>query len=130
MAVVGVGLDMVEIARVERLLTGKGERALHRLFTERELAYTSRRAQPARHHAVRLAAKEAAYKALAGNELARGIGWKELEIVSGWDGRPTFELHGRAQQRAAELGVTSVHVSLTHSETAAAAVVILESDRP
>ena len=125
----GIGIDLVDIARVGKLLDAKGERALRRLFTADEVAYALGRPLPAQHLAARLAAKEAAFKALAGNSFARGIGWREIEVVRG-DHHPTLALHGRAADRAAELGVTSVWVSLTHSGTTAAAVVVLESAGP
>jgi len=124
--IAGIGIDLVDIARVDKLLDAKGERALLRLFTSDEVAYALARPLPAQHLAARLAAKEAAFKALAGNSLARGIGWREIEVVRGEE-RPTLALHGRAADRAAELGVTSVWISLTHSATTAAAVVVLES---
>ena len=124
----GVGIDLVDIARVDRLLDSKGERALRRLFTADEVAYALARPLPAQHLAARLAAKEAAFKALSGSSLARGIGWREIEVVRG-DEHPTLALHGRAADRAAELGVTSIWVSLTHSATTAGAVVVLESAR-
>jgi holo-[acyl-carrier protein] synthase len=128
--IVGVGIDLVDIARVAQLVADKGERAMTRLFSEGEAAYAAKRAEPARHLAARFAAKEAAYKALAGTEHARGIGWRDIEVVVEWDGRPTLRLHGRAAERAAELGVTRMHISLTHADTTAAAVVVLEADLP
>ena len=127
--IAGIGIDLVDIARVDRLLDSKGERALRRLFTADEIAYALGRALPAQHLAARLAAKEAAFKALSGSSLARGIGWREIEVVRLED-RPTLALHGRAADRAAELGVTSIWVSLTHSATTAGAVVVLESVSP
>ena len=127
--IVGIGLDLVDIARVERMLDDKGERATTKLFTPEEARYATSRAHPARHFAARFAAKEAAYKALAGSELARGIGWRDLEVLRDeTSGQPRLVLHGRAAERAAELGVTRAHVTLTHSHETAAAVVILERD--
>lgn len=124
----GVGLDLADIDRIARLLARHPERARARLFTAGERAYCDRRGAPARHFAARFAAKEAAYKALAGSEEARHIHWQEIEVASSpLDGRPTLLLHGVAARRAAELGVVSIHVSLTHSEQVAAAVVVLES---
>jgi holo-[acyl-carrier protein] synthase len=124
--IVGIGIDAVEIDRVERMFADKRERMLQRLFSADEIAYITSKAAPAQHLAVRLAAKEAAYKALAGNELARGIGWRDVEVVSRPDGSPYLRLHGRAEQRYNELTATSAHVSLTHSMTTAVAVVIIE----
>lgn len=127
--IAGLGIDLVDIARVDRLLDAKGERALRRLFTAEEVSYALARPLPAQHLAARLAAKEAAFKALSGNSLARGIGWREIEVVRS-DHRPTLALHGRAAERAAELGVTSIWVSLTHTTTSAGAIVVLECARP
>ena len=124
--ILGLGLDAVDIARVERMLVDNGDRMLQRLFSEAESAYAMARARPAQHLAVRLAAKEAAFKALAGNELARAIGWREIEVLNGADGAPTLALTGRAAARATELGVARVLVTLTHTETVGVAVVILE----
>lgn len=124
--IVGIGVDAVDIDRVERMFADKGQRMLDRLFTPEELAYLQSKARPAQHLAVRLAAKEAAYKALSGNDLARGIGWREVEVVSRSDGAPELRLHGRAATRFAELGAASVHVSLTHSAATAVAVVVIE----
>lgn len=124
--IAGVGIDLVDIARVARLLDAKGDRALGRLFTAEEVAYALARPLPAQHLAARLAAKEAAFKALSGNALARGIGWKEIEVVRG-EIRPTLALHGRAAERAAELGITTIWVTLTHTATTAGAVVVLEA---
>ncbi len=124
----GIGLDLADIDRIERLLGRHPERARVRLFTVGERAYCDRRAQPARHFAARFAAKEAAYKALAGTAEARHIHWQDIEVSNEpLDGRPTLLLHGLAAKRAAELGVSSIHVTLTHSDLVAAAMVVLES---
>ena len=126
--IVGLGIDLVDIARIERLLAEKGDRALRRLFTDGEAAYALRRPEPARHFAARFAAKEAAFKALAGNELARLVGWRDIEVTNEWDGRPTLALHGRAATRAAELCVSRALLTLTHSDVTAGAVVVLERE--
>jgi holo-[acyl-carrier protein] synthase len=127
--IVGVGIDLVDLARVDRLLDAKGERALRRLFTADEVDYALSRPLPAQHLAARLAAKEAAFKALSGNDRARGIGWKEIEVIRG-DSRPTLTFHGRAAERAAELGITTIWVTLTHTAMTAGAVVVLEARTP
>lgn len=124
----GIGLDLADIDRITRLLSRHPERARRRLFTEGERAYCDRRGEPARHFAARFAAKEAAYKALSGTEEARHLHWQDIEVSnSPLDGRPVMQLHGAAAKRAAELGVTLIHMSLTHSDQVAAAVVVLES---
>lgn len=126
--IVGVGIDLVDIARMQRLLDAKGERALARLFTEREVRYAMGRAEPARHLAARVAAKEAAFKALSGSPGARAIGWRDMEVAVESDGRPVLRLHGVAQCRASELAVAHAWLTLTHSVAAAAAVVVLERE--
>jgi holo-[acyl-carrier protein] synthase len=128
--VVGLGFDLVDIPRVAALLAAKGERAEARLFTPAEAAYARARAEPARHYAARFAAKEAAYKALAGTEAARGISWRDIEVAVEWDGRPRLVLHGRAAERAAALGVVRAHLTLTHADAVAGAVVVLEAEPP
>lgn len=86
--IVGVGIDLVDIARVQRLIDGKGQRALDRLFTADEVAYATSRARPAMHLAARIAAKEAAFKALSGSDEARRIGWREVEVIAQSGGAP------------------------------------------
>lgn len=124
--IAGIGIDLVQIARVERMLDGKGDRMLSRLFTDDEVAYARARARPAMHLAARLAAKEAAFKALAGSEEARLIGWREVEVVPREAQAPALVFRGRADARVREMGIQHVWLSLTHTDTAAAAVVVLE----
>ena len=106
----------------------KGERAIARMFTLGERAYAETHPESARQFAARAAAKEAAYKALSGNDLARSIGWRELEVVSEHGHGPLLILHGRARSRADELTVRRVHLSLTHTEHMAAAFVVAEGE--
>lgn len=124
--IVGIGVDLVDVQRVRRLLDRKGERALRRLFTDGERAYADTHPEPARQLAARVAAKEAAFKALAGNALARSIGWRELEVVAQPNRSPILVLHGRARDRATELGVVRIHLSITHTDLTAAAFVVAE----
>jgi holo-[acyl-carrier protein] synthase len=124
--IVGIGFDLVEIARLRSLVDRKGERALRRLFTGQELEYAHARTDPIPHLAARVAAKEATFKALSTLDGARSIGWREMEVVSGADGRPTVTLHGTAAAIAARAGVARVWVSLSHTQSAAGAVVVVE----
>lgn len=124
--IVGIGFDLVEIARVEQMLARKEQRALDRLFTAHEQEYARARARPAMHLAARLAAKEAVFKALTGSDDAKLIGWKEAEVRRGSEGPPTLHFSGRAEARSKELGVRVVHLTLTHTDEVAGAVVILE----
>jgi holo-[acyl-carrier protein] synthase len=122
--IIGVGVDQLDIARVERELAGTtGFR--EQVFTELEIAYSESKAHPAMHYAARFAAKEAFMKGL-GTGWRDGIGFAEIEIRNDNMGRPAIQLRGRAQQMAQDLGVTAIHVSLTHTRTIAAAVVLLE----
>jgi holo-[acyl-carrier protein] synthase len=124
--IVGIGMDLVHIARVERLLSSKGQRALERLFTEDERRYALARMEPARHLAARVAAKEAAFKALSGTAAAHAISWREMEVIVGAHGRPELALHGLARERADHLSIVRTWLSLTHDGATAAAVVVLE----
>lgn len=125
--ILGLGLDLVQVARVEALVARHPGRTAARLFTDGEWAYAATKARPALHLAARFAAKEAAFKALAGSDEARAIGWRDIEVVRAADGAPTLVLHGRAEARARVLGVRTIHLSLTHTADTAAAVVILAS---
>jgi holo-[acyl-carrier protein] synthase len=124
--ILGIGIDLVDVARARRLLEAKGSRALARLCTEREAAYVQAHPAAGPSFAARLAAKEAAYKALAGTDEARGIGWRDIEVERAEDGKPSLLFHGLAKRRAETLGVARIHVSLTHTDTSAGAVVVLE----
>jgi len=111
--VLGVGIDLIEIERVERALERR-PRLAERLFTDAELAYSRERARPGRHLAARFAVKEAVIKALG-----QGLPPKDIEVVSGEP--PTLRLHGQAADLA---GDTEIVISLTHSRESAAAVAI------
>ena len=128
--IVGLGMDLVDIARVRALLARHGERAAARLFTPGERAYATRSVDPARHFAARFAAKEALYKAFAGSPLARRMSWQDAEVVNEADGRPTLRLHGCAAERMAELGATAAWVTLTHADHVAGATVVIEGTTP
>ena len=125
MTVVGLGLDLVAVPRVERMIERFGERALSRLLTPDERSYCQTRAVPAIHIAARVAAKEAAFKALARDAASTAIGWREIEVTRDDRGRPGLRLHGRALEVAVSLGVRQALVSLTHVETHGAAAVVL-----
>ncbi|HEX9282590.1 MAG TPA: holo-ACP synthase [Anaeromyxobacter sp.] len=127
MSAIGVGVDLVEVARVAAIIADKGGRVFARLLTPAERAYCESRPDPATHVAVRLAAKEAVYKALQGSDAARGIGWREIEVTRAPDGRPDVRLTGLAAERARELGVGQVLLSLSHTHQAAVAVAVLQS---
>jgi holo-[acyl-carrier protein] synthase len=120
-----VGIDLVAVDRVSRMLERYPERTLERLLTEGERRYCLEKAVPARHVAARIAAKEAVYKALQGTEDARGIGWREIEVVHDWGGRPTVRLTGRAEQRFQLMRAEAVLLSLTHTDDLAGAMAVV-----
>ena len=124
--IIGLGVDIVEIDRMRRMLDVNGDRLIERIFTDGEARYARAHVEPSLHFAARVAAKEATYKALSGNHLARAVGWREIEVCLRDDGAPYLVLHGRAEKRATELGVAQALVSLTHSKAAAVAMVVLE----
>jgi holo-[acyl-carrier protein] synthase len=122
--IVGFGLDVVEIARIERLLaSATGERFLARCFTDRERAFCDRFRDRAQRYAARFAAKEAASKALG---VPDGIGFHDVEVVRE-RGAPSLHLRGPAERRAAELGVARVHLTISHDGGVAVAAVVLEA---
>lgn len=125
MTPLGIGIDVVDVPRVERLLERKGDRALRRLLTDGERAYCLAQSEPARHIAARLAAKEAAFKAFHSGGARRMIGWQEIEVLRQNHGEPTLALHRRARASAEDLHVARALVSLSHSHAHAVAVVLL-----
>jgi holo-[acyl-carrier protein] synthase len=127
--IVGVGMDLVQVRRVDELLERKGGRALARLFTAAEAARCRGGRSPRESFAARFAAKEAFFKAL-GTGWGRGGAWTEVEVVSAPSGAPSIRLHGAAAARARAAGVLRVHLSLTHTDELAAAYVVLEGDAP
>ncbi|GGA75191.1 holo-[acyl-carrier-protein] synthase [Edaphobacter acidisoli] len=124
--VLGIGTDLIEIERIEASIARFGDHFIERIFTPGEIAYCQRKKKhAAESFAARFAAKEAGAKAL-GTGISRGIGWKEIEVRREPGERPTLHLAGRASERAQAMGVRSLQLSLTHSQTVAMAVVIAE----
>ena len=122
----GLGTDITEVARIAASIARFGERFLRRVYTPGEIAYCrARQKTSAQSFAARFAAKEAAAKAL-GTGIHRGIGWQDLEVTRKPGEAPQLRLHGRAAERAAQLGVTHISLSLTHTAETAIAVVIME----
>ncbi len=123
--VLGLGTDLIEIARIEESITRFGDRFLARVFTSGEIAFCRTKKNAAESFAARFAAKEAAAKAL-GTGIARGVSWQEIVVVRRAGERPEFRFSGRAAERARALGVQHAALSLTHSRAVAMAVAILE----
>ena len=123
MEIVGSGLDATEITRIADTIERYGDRFIHRVFTEGEIAYCRARRDFASSFAARFAAKEAAMKAL-GTGHSRGVFWTGIEVVRR-SGPPQLRFHGGAAARFAMLGATSSLVTLTHSRELAIAHVLL-----
>jgi holo-[acyl-carrier protein] synthase len=126
MNILGIGLDATDIPRVADLLDRYGERFLQRVFTPGEIAYCTKRRNPAPHLAGRFAAKEAAMKAL-GTGQSHGVLWKDIEVVRG-GGPPRLQLHGGALRRAESMHVRRSLITITHSDALALAQVMLLGD--
>jgi holo-[acyl-carrier protein] synthase len=125
--ILGLGADLVAVPRVESLVARHGARFLQRVFSAEEQADCLDRARPAVHLAARLAAKEAAMKAL-GTGWSGGIRWADLVIRSDGRSAPTLQLHGVARAQAAALGIRRTVVSLSHDGDYAFAVVVAEGE--
>ncbi|MBK8253922.1 MAG: holo-ACP synthase [Polyangiaceae bacterium] len=121
--IVGIGLDVCSIARMEEALSRYGDRFWKRILTEREQTLLAERVERATALAGRFAAKEAIVKAMSG---APGVGWHDLEVLGGLKEPPVMHVHGPARDLAQKMGVDHIWVSITHDAGIAAAVVILE----
>src|SRR5476649_1907898 len=122
MGIIGLGLDITDIDRIAATIERYGDRFLHRVFTNGEVAYCSRRRVPAIHFAGRFAAKEAAMKAL-GTGHTQQVLWRSVEVVR-HGGPPQLVFHGGAARRYAKLGAQSSLLTITHSDTVALAEVL------
>ena len=126
----GIGVDMLEIARMERVIKRRPS-FLKRVFTDEERAYCDSCARPAEHYAARFAAREAVLKAL-GTGFSEGIGFKDVSVTNDEWGKPIAVLSGRAAEVAAKRGVQEVALSLSHTRDVAVAnaVLVTEDVRP
>src|SRR5213078_3172045 len=115
MSVLGIGLDLVENARIEHSLERFGERFLHRVFTAGEIEYSQSMKYPARHLAARFAAKEAVSKAF-GTGIGKSMGWRDIDVQKKPSGEPFLVLQGGAKQLADEHGVSRALISLSHTD--------------
>ena len=123
--IVGTGVDLAEVHRIKASIERYGAKFIDRIYTPLEIAYVERKANRFERYAARFAAKEAGMKAL-GTGWRRGVRWQDFEVVNLPSGRPTLRLHGAAQTIAAEIGVTAISLSLTHTSETAMAHVIFE----
>ena len=126
MSVLGIGVDLVENARIQHSLERFGERFLHRVFTAGEIEYSQSMKFPARHLAARFAAKEAVSKAF-GTGIGKAMGWRNIDIRKKKSGEPFLVFSGSAQELATKRGVTSALITLSHTDHHAVACVVLEA---
>lgn len=126
MAIVGLGTDIVEIARIEAVIERSGESLAKRILTESEFKQYLQQAQPARFLAKRFAVKEAAAKAL-GTGIRNGLAFNQFEVSNDELGKPLLTLNGEALILSQRMNVTHFHVSITDERHYAAATVIIES---
>ena len=124
--IIGLGLDATDIDRIADTIKRYGERFLHRIFTDGEIQYCTRRRVPAIHFAGRFAAKEAAMKAL-GTGYSQGVIWRDVEVVRR-GGPPQLQLHGGAGRRFGAIGGRSSLLTITHSDALALAQVLIMGD--
>jgi len=125
--IVGLGLDIAEIDRIEAAIARHGAPFLERLFTPAEVAYCERHKKRYERYAARFAAKEAAMKAL-GTGWSRGVRWRDIEVTRERSGKPTLVLAGVAREIADRLGVKHIAMTITHSGNLALAQVIFENE--
>ena len=121
--IVGLGMDLCEIDRIEQMVERWGARFVDRVFTPHEREYAMSKVQRAQHLAARFAVKEATLKALG---VPPGLTWHDKEVHGGGTSAPRLLLHGKAQAAAERLAADSLHLTISHAANMAVAVVILE----
>ena len=121
----GIGIDLVDVSRMQAILGKWQGRFRDRIFSAYEIDYCETKKVPAVHYAARFAVKEAFLKCL-GMGLWSGLALKDIEVVNGPDGAPSIKLHRRPQAELEKIGSPSTHVSISHTDTHATAIVILE----
>jgi holo-[acyl-carrier protein] synthase len=125
MSVLGIGVDLVECARIQRSIDRFGDRFLHRIFTDGEIEYSMSMKFPARHLAARFAAKEAVSKAF-GTGIGKAMGWRDIDVRKKPSGEPYLVFSGPAQELAAKRGITAALITLSHTEHHAMACIVLD----
>ena len=123
----GIGIDTIEVPRIEKTIADYGDRFLNRIYTSDEIAYCNWRKFSAEHFAARFAAKEAFAKAI-GTGIRRGFIWKEVEVIKEYSGKPAIALNGTMAGKAGNIvgQEHGIHVSLSHTKDIAEAMVIIE----
>jgi holo-[acyl-carrier protein] synthase len=121
--IVGVGIDIIEVARIQSVATRFGDRFLSRILLPGEIAYCQAFARPAPHVAARFAAKEAVSKAF-GTGIGAALGWQDMEVARHEAGQPYLLLHGGGARLLADRGGGTIHLSLSHTDNYASAVAV------
>ena len=121
----GLGIDLVENNRLERLIEKWGSKFLERIFSAGEIQYCGGHAHSSTHYGVRFAAKESFLKAL-GIGLGMGVKLSDIEVVNDRNGKPALALHGKAKAQIKKRKITKIHLSLTHTKKYSTAIVLLE----
>jgi holo-[acyl-carrier protein] synthase len=121
----GIGTDLVEVNRIEKIIKRWGERFTEKVYSQNEINYCQHKAYPAIHYAARFAAKESFLKSL-GIGLGMGVSLKDIEVINNHQGSPQLHMNEKIQGVLDERGITAVHISMTHTREHAQAVVVLE----
>ena len=121
--ILGIGIDLIEVARIESSYERFGERFVNRILLPAEISYCLSHKQPGPFLAARFAAKEAISKAF-GTGIGAQLGWHDIEVLRAGSGAPSIRLHGTGAETAARLGIREVRLSLSHSEHYAVASAI------
>ncbi len=127
MNLIGIGTDIIEVARIGEMIEKHDELFLRRVYTPLEIEYCGGRKSALQHYAGRWAAKEAALKAL-GTGWSRGIKWTDMEVSNLMGGKPELRIHGVASDIAEEMGIQEMQISISHCQSYAVAYVIAIGD--
>ena len=125
--IIGIGVDIVDVGRIDGSIARHGEHFLQRVFTANEIAYCAPMREPGPHYAARFAAKEAVAKAF-GTGIGEKMSFLEIEVCRAESGAPSIVLHGATGDFANECGVSKIHLSLSHTAGCAVAQVVIEGD--
>jgi holo-[acyl-carrier protein] synthase len=127
MMIYGIGIDLVENNRIEKIIARWGTKFLQRVFSNGEIKYCERHARASIHFAARFAAKESFLKAL-GIGLGMGVKLREIEVVHNNNGKPDLAFSGEAKVQIVKRCISKTHLSLTHTDSYATAIVLLEKN--
>lgn len=124
--IIGIGVDIIEVERIKDILSKRGELFKQKVFSLSECEYCDKKTNSYMHYAARFAAKEAFAKAIGTGLMTDGISFIDIIVEKDDKGNPDIALKGNAQELFKKLGGTRIHLSISHTETNAAAFVIIE----